>query len=115
MNHQLISRGDAIDLGEHRCGYRWCEGTIWRRTHIASAVTRTTGRSVPDVIGGREVTVMVAFDETEDSCPTILLHFRDADDTVDVDVSPTTAEARRIAVELLKAADALDEWTLHRE
>jgi hypothetical protein len=110
MTHQLIRRGAPIALAEHRCGYRGCEGTIWRHSHVTSTATGTTGRSVPDVVDGREVQVMVTFDQTQDSHPICLLQIGDPEDTVDVDVSPTAAEARRIAIDLLKAADAPDEW-----
>ena len=53
---------------------------------------------------------MIDFDETEDVAPRILLHLGTDVTGVDEDVSPTARQARRIAMALLQAADALEDW-----
>jgi hypothetical protein len=72
--------------------------------------TLTTGRR-HDVLEELAVTVMVTYDECEDVQPRMLLHLGSDSETVDVDVSPTSIQARQIAIKLLEAADALDFWT----
>lgn len=106
---QMRRRGEPINPSDHQCGYEWCEGTMWTGSHLTSTALRTTGRD-GDVIDELEVTVMVTYDETEDSRPRILLHVGGAEGRIDFDVSPTAAEATHIAIRLLSAAVALDEW-----
>lgn len=102
---------EVIAIDEHRCAFRWCEGTMWRHHHNRTFTMPTTGRDT-DVVDGLAVTVMTTYIEGEDPRPRILLlHFGSDSDSadVDVDVSPTAAEARRIAINLLEAADHLDQ------
>lgn len=103
-------RGEAIHLAEHSCDYPWCTGTIWHQSHYGSRDTFVTGRS-HDVVDALAVGVVVTYDELEDSRPRILLHIGSEIGDVDTDASPTATEARRIAINLLQAADALDQWT----
>lgn len=102
-------RGEYIDRAEYTCGYSWCSGTISRYNHHGSQDTFITGRR-GDVVDATAVGVHVAYDETEDSRPRILLHIGSFIADIDTDCSPTAAQARRIAIHLLEAADALDDW-----
>jgi hypothetical protein len=99
-----------INIDEHHCSFPGCTGTIWRESHVLDNTTATTGRR-DDVLDGLAATVMATYDEREDVGPRILLHLGSESGQVDVDVSPTPAEARRIAIKLLEAADAHDSWT----
>jgi len=101
----LDRTGEPIATNEHTCGFDWCEGTIWRRNHAADTTIRTTGRD-SDVIDESCVTVMVTYDEIEDSRPRILLHIGGDGGVVDHDVSPTARQARQIAMALLAGAQA---------
>lgn len=95
-----------ISSAEHKCQFPWCTGTIWPDRHWDSHLTPTTGTD-HNVRDGVEVLVVTTFDEDEDARPKILLHIGD-NDSRDTDCCPTPAEARRIAVNLLAAADAIE-------
>lgn len=101
MNRQPINPDD------HRCRFAWCTGTMWAESHMDSKVVDTTGRD-HDVRDGVKVSVLTTFDEDEEARPRILLHIGDAEDWRDVDCCPTGAEARRIAINLLTAAEAIE-------
>ncbi|MDO3240025.1 hypothetical protein P5W04_07845 [Mycobacteroides abscessus subsp. abscessus] len=101
MNRQPINPDD------HHCQFTWCTGTMWNESHLAIEVVDATGRD-SDINDGVKVSVVTTFDEDEEPRPRILLHIGDADDLRDVDSCPTVAEARRIAINLLKAADAIE-------
>ena len=106
----MTASREPINLKDHHCPFPWCTGTIWKDSHLSDyRETRTSGRRY-DLIDGLAVTVVVVYDESEDPRPRILLHFYADNAHVDVDVSPTAGEARRIAINLLEAADALDGW-----
>lgn len=101
MNRQPINPDD------HHCQFTWCTGTMWNESHLAIEVVDTTGRD-PDVRDGVKVSVLTTFDEDEEARPRILLHIGDYEGELDADSGPTPTEARRIAINLLKAADAIE-------
>lgn len=104
----MARRGEPIDLTEHTCEHSWCSGTCWRHSHHSSQDTFVTGRD-GDVADGTAVGIHVVYDETEDTRPRLLLHIG-SNTGADEDCSSTPAQARRIALHLLEAADALDDW-----
>ena len=85
---------------------------MWDDNHYGALYTPATGHRVrsEDVTVG----VVLAYNETDDAGPRILLHISSLCGVVDTDAGPSAAEARAIAAKLIEAADEVDRWTMVR-